>query len=194
VKTYPPSSGKTSVSVLLRRLARDRRGVSAIEFAMIVPILILIYVGTVEVSSALTVYRRTQQVAATAADLTAQVKSVVKSDIDDINAAATSILTPYSTTPLKIVLSSVVADSGNKGKVDWSCANKGSARAEDSSYPVPSGLTEPDSSVIVAEVTYTYSPMLGLTEIFSPGSFDITRTFYARPRKSLKVEKKDNGC
>ena len=119
----------------IARLARDRRGVSAIEFAMIAPVLILLYVGTVELGTALTVYRRTSQVAATAADLTAQVKTVTKSDIADIEAASSSILTPYSTTPLKIVLSSVVADRNNNGKVEWSCASSGSARSTGSILP-----------------------------------------------------------
>lgn len=181
----------------LRRMScfvRDSNGVSAIEFAMIAPALILLYVGAVELGTGLTVYRRTSQVAATAADLTAQVKTVTKSDIADIEAASSSILTPYSTTPLKIVLSSVVADSNNRGKVDWSCASTGSARASGSYYPVPTGLTEADSSVIVAEVTYSYTGLLGLTSIFNPGSFNMTRTFYSRPRKSTKVEKTDNGC
>lgn len=190
------SASAVPVSVLGRigRMLRDRRGVSAIEFAFILPAIILLYVGTAELGNALTVYRRTSQVAATAADLTAQVKTVTKSDIKDIQAAATSILTPYATSPLTIVLSSVVADSSNNGKVDWSCASSGAARGYNSSYPVPAGLTEADSSVIVAEVTYAFTPLLGLTSIFSPGSFTMTRTFYTRPRQSVKVEKTDNGC
>lgn len=178
----------------IAQIVRDQRGVSALEFAMVVPALILLYVGAVEVGNALTIYRRTSQVASTAADLTAQVKKVTKSDIKDIEAAAQSILTPYSTEPLKIVLSSVVADKNNHGKVEWSCASKGSARAKDSGYPVPNGLTEPNSSVIVAEITYAFTPLVGLTTFFSPGSFEMSRTFYTRPRRSLKVEKTDNGC
>ncbi len=99
---------------------RDKRGVSAIEFAMLVPIIILMYVGTVEIGNLLTVERRVETVASTAADLTAQVKQVSNADLSDIVAASTSILTPYATTPLKIVLSSVVADQNNNGKVAWS--------------------------------------------------------------------------
>ena len=178
----------------IKCMVRDRRGVSAVEFAIIAPVMILLYVGIVEVGHLLTVYRRTSQVASTAADLTAQAKTVTKSDIEDIEAAASSILTPYSTNPLKIVLSSVVADANNDGKIAWSCANRGGGRAEDSAFPVPPGLTEPDSSVIVAEITYSYEPLLGLTSIFSPGSVDMKRTFYTRPRRSLEVEKTDQGC
>ena len=175
-------------------MARDRRGVSAIEFAMIAPILILFYVGIVEVGNLLTVNRRTSSVAATAADLTAQLKSVAAVDLEDILKASGALLTPYSTTPLKVVLSSVVADKNNVGKVDWSCANKGAGRGTGSNFPVPAGVTAAESSVIVAEVTYSYKPMLGLDKVFSPGAFELKRTFYARPRKSIKVTKSEAGC
>jgi hypothetical protein len=48
--------------------------------------------------------------------------------------------------------------------------------------------------VIVAEVTYSFVPLLNLTQIFSPGAIEMKRTFYARPRKSLTVKKTDTGC
>ena len=168
---------------------RDRRGVSAIEFAMIAPLLILIYVAVAESGNALTVYRRTSTVAATASDLTAQVKAVSTADLQDIVAASASILTPYDPAPLKIVISSVVADNNNDGKVAWSYANKGTGRAVNSAYTIPAGLTEPGTSVVVAEITYGFTPLLDLTQIFSPGAFDIARTFYTRPRRSLTVAK-----
>jgi Flp pilus assembly protein TadG len=174
---------------LSRRMARDRRGVSAIEFAMIAPVLILFYVGIVEVANLLTLHRRTASVASTAADLTAQVKTVTTADLEDIVKASGALLTPYPTTPLKVVLSSVVADSNNVGKVSWSYASKGGARANNSTYPLPAGVTQADSSVIVAEVTYNYTPTLGLNKVFSPGAFEMKRTFYSRPRRSLAVTK-----
>lgn len=179
------------------RLMRDRRGVSAIEFAMIAPILILIYVAVAESGNALTVFRRTSTVAATASDLTAQVKQVSTADLQDIVAASASILTPYDPASLKIVISSVVADNNNNGKVAWSYANKGTGRAVNSAYTIPAGLTEPGTSVIVSEITYGFTPLLGLTDIFTPlfsGTVDcpapnICKNFYTRPRRSLTVTK-----
>ena len=77
------------------------------------------------------------------------------------------------------------------GKVAWSYASKGSARGINSSYAVPAGLTEANSSVIVAEITYDFTPLVNLTSTFSPGAFEMKRTFYARPRRSLTVAKTD---
>lgn len=175
----------------LRASRRDETGISAVEFALIVPIMISMYVGAVEFSHALTIDRRVTAVASTAADLVAQAEEVTAADLTDIFEASTSILSPYAAGPISIVVSSVEADDKNKTTVDWSCALNGSPHAEDSSYAVPTGLTQPFSSVIVAEVSYTYTPPVG--ELLTSG-ITLTDTFYLRPRRSLKVEKTDVGC
>jgi Flp pilus assembly protein TadG len=178
------------------RFARDRRGVSAIEFAMIAPVMILMYVGLAEVGNALTINRRVSTIATSAADLVAQEKTTSTADLKDVATAATRIMDPYLASPfsplqLKIVLSSVVADANNVGKVVWSCASKGgTTRATNSVYPTPVGLTQANSSVIVAEVSYDFKPLLNL-KAFNPGSFQMKQTFYERPRKSAQVTKSD---
>ena len=134
-----PLSGRTRESLQNGGVWRDKRGVSAIEFALLAPIILLMYVGTAEIGNLLTVERRVETVASTAADLTAQVKQVSNSDLSDISDASKSILAPYDTTPLKIVLSSVVADQNNNGKVAWSYSKNGSPRAVGSSYALPTG-------------------------------------------------------
>jgi Flp pilus assembly protein TadG len=186
-------SGKTRESPRTG-IWRDQRGGSAVEFAMLVPAIIGTYIATAELGNLLTADRRVETVASTAADLTAQVKTVVNNDLNDICDASKSILSPYDTTPLKVVLSSVVADQNNNGKVAWSYSESqhcggGSPRAVGSSYALPTGTTEAYSSVIVAEVTYAFTPLLDLKKVFSPGALNLQRTFYARPRRSLTVAK-----
>jgi Flp pilus assembly protein TadG len=131
--------------------------------------------------------------ASTAADLAAQKREVSTAELADIVKASESILAPYDTTPLKVVVSSV-ADQNNQGKVAWSCSSSGSGRAAGSSYALPTGTTAPNSSVIVAEVTSAFTPLLDLETIFSPGALDLQRTIYTRPRRSLTVSKTGTGC
>jgi Flp pilus assembly protein TadG len=194
----------------LRRLASaltNIGGASAVEFALIVPLVIALYAGSVNIGNLLTISRRSGEVASTAADLTAQVKTVCTRDLADITAAATSILSCDSVncdpTLLKIVLTSVVADANNSPKVAWSyAANGGTARAANSDVTLPAGLTQANSSVIMAEVTYAFSPLLNLKGTIgpidllsiNPGFFDMKRTFYSRPRKSLTVANTDPVC
>jgi hypothetical protein len=113
----------TGKAVAVWRIGRQTRRLGH-RGAIIVRVLILMDLGAVEIGNALTIYRRTSAVASTAADLTAQVKTVSTADLKDIVSASGSILTPYSVTPLKVVLSSVVADQNNNGKVAWSYASK----------------------------------------------------------------------
>ena len=180
------------------RALSDQRGVSAIEFALILPILLALYISAVEIGNALTISRRAGSVAGAAADLVAQDKTTSANGLKDVMEAATSIFASPDDAPddapLTIKLTSVVADSKNATKVAWSCANKGSGYAKDSAFAVPAGLTEADSSVIVAEVEYKYAPLLDLPEFGSPGAFTMTRKFYAKPRRSLTVQKTDQGC
>lgn len=176
----------------LRALARDTKGVSAVEFALLLPIMITMYIGAVEFSHALTVDRRVTAVASAASDLVAQSEEVNSGAVQDIFTAATSILLPYSAAPISIVLSSVVADSNNDTTVGWSCAhNGGAAHSTGSAYTLPEGLTQPFSSVIVAEVSYSYQPPIGH---YMTGGISMDEIFYLRPRRSLTVEWQGGGC
>lgn len=170
----------------LRRWRGDERGISAVEFALILPIMLTMYIGAVEFSHALTIDRRVTAVASAAADLVAQAEQVSDSDLNDIFEASTTIMMPYSATPISIVLTSVVADEENRTKVAWSAAHNGTPHAEGTDFTVPDGLTQPFSSVIVAEVSYNYTPPVGE---FLTGGITMTDKFYLRPRRSLTVEK-----
>lgn len=190
-KSFTGHAMVSRIQRALRNLAQDTRGVSAVEFALILPIMITMYIGAVEFSDALTVNRRVTAVASTAADLTAQAEQVTSGDVSDIFSAATSILAPYSTTPISIVLTSVVADGQNATTVEWSCSLQGAPRLQGAPFELPAGLTQPFSSIVVAEVTYNYSPPLGKMIV---GNINMSETFYLRPRRSLKVEMQGAGC
>lgn len=190
-KSFTGHAMVSRIQRALRNLAQDTRGMSAVEFALILPIMITMYIGAVEFSDALTVNRRVTAVASAAADLTAQAEQVTSGDVNDIFSAATSILAPYSTTPISIVLTSVVADGENATTVEWSCSLQGAPRSQGAPFDLPAGLTQPFSSIVVAEVSYNYSPPLGKMIV---GNVNMSETFYLRPRRSLKVEMQGAGC
>lgn len=176
---------------LARSALRDRSGISAIEFALILPVMIVMYMGAVELSHALTVDRRVSSVASSIADLAAQTEVIDAGEVQDLFTASTSIMTPYDASPISIVVSSVEANEDNETTVGWSCAHNGSPRSVGSEVTLPNGLTQPFSSVIMAEVTYSYTPPLG--EIIT-GNLTFSETFYLRPRRSLVVEWQGAAC
>lgn len=171
----------------LKRLGRDRRGVSAVEFALIAPAMIAFYFGLAEITQALLAERRTGHAASAVGDLVAQSSSVSGTDLTDIFKIAQTIMKPYPSAGLKMRVSSVTNTSGTT-KVDWSSADGLTAfQAGHILTDVPAGVASSGQSVILSEVEYTYdSPV----EFFM-GANGVTfkRKFYLRPRKSDKVLK-----
>lgn len=178
---------KSVIAKFLRKFSRNEKGLAATEFAMVVPIMIGMYMGAVEVGQALTIDRKLTSLASAASDLVAQSKSISESDVQDIFKITDTILSPYDTSSLRIVLSSVVADVDNVQQVEWSIANsEGTAHAVGSKIPgMPADATEANSSVIVAEVQYTYTSPVSY---YFKGDTSLSEMFFARPRKSLTVE------
>lgn len=182
-------SAQRSVSGMLARLRRAEDGFAAVEFAMIVPIMVVLFLGAVEFSAALTVDRRVTSIASATADLVAQSEQVTDDDLNDIMTIADSLMGGnIDPAPLTITIASLSADAAGTVRVDWSYdRNRGQPYAPGSNYPnVPNGLIDPLTSVIVADVTYDYDPPVGH---YIAGSIHLSERFYLRPRKTLKVDK-----
>lgn len=189
-----PSTDATSTAFLARRLAAWRlsaSGFAAVEFALILPIMISLFLGAVEFSMTLSLDRRVTTIASATADLVAQSEQISSADLDDIMTIANSLLAgAFPSAGLEIKLVSVVSDEDNNVTVDWS-RDKAGAEPYTNGTPftsLPAGLMEPLTSLVVAEVSYDYDPPIGK---YIVGSVNLTETFYLRPRKSLKVTKSD---
>ena len=169
---------------LLRRFEQDKRGVSAVEFAMLLPLMVTLYIGGVEVSSAIAVDRKVTQVARTLGDLVAQSTSVNATDMTNILNAASSVVQPYSPSLIQVTVSRVDVDSNNAAKVVWSKTLNGSVRPVNSSVTLPAALNTANTSVIWAETQYTYTPTIGYV---ITGPLTLRDQIYMRPRLSDTV-------
>ena len=187
VRSHQEAAARMTAHERLRRFWRNTQGLAAVEFALILPIMLALYFGTLETADALTASRRVANVAETAADLVAQQTTVSTSDVNDVFAASAAILTPYDTTAVKITITSVVASSTNVTTVAWSSAYGGAtARTVNSTVTLPTGLTTAGTSVIMAEVTYSYASPIGH---FIIGPITMSEKAYLRPRRSVTVAK-----
>tara|TARA_R110000824_G_scaffold118960_14_gene272257 strand:- start:391990 stop:392574 length:585 start_codon:yes stop_codon:yes gene_type:complete len=171
----------------IARASRNTCGMVAVEFALIIPVMLTLYFGTLETTNAMTAARRVTNVAQSAADLTAQAASLTNSDVNDIFAASSAILAPFPTNVVKITISSVVANASNASntKVSWSKGYGGaSPRSTNSSVTLPTGLTTAGSSVVMVEVTYTYTSPIAS---FITGPITMSEVAYLKPRRSIEV-------
>jgi Flp pilus assembly protein TadG len=176
--------------VLWRRtgLARAEEGMALVEFSLVFPILLILFVGTVEFSEGFAVNRKLTNAASTVSDLVAQVPQVSDADLSDIAEVAETLMQPYQAANLGLVVTSVEADADNNTTVGWSYAHGSGATARTGGTPLvlPAGLTEPNSSVIVAETSYQFTPTVAY---FLTGDITLTGRAYFRPRVSRVVEK-----
>ena len=167
-----------------RRAAKNEDGLAAIEFAFIAPVLVTLFIGTVEVTDALTCRAKVTSLASTAADLVAQDSNVTNADKTSIFNAVNAILYPYSTTGVQIRITSIIENGSGGYKVAWSDAQNTTANAVGATMTVPSGLVTTGGSVIKAEVTYTYASS---TAKMITGGLTMADTFYSRPRKVAQI-------
>jgi Flp pilus assembly protein TadG len=175
---------------LLRKFRKSQKGLAAIEFAFIAPVLGILLVGTIDVCNALSCKQKVTSVASSVADLVAQTPTVSTTDLTNIYAAANAIIYPFPTSGATIVVSSILSDGAGNGTVAWSNASTGTGLAKNSAFAVPTGLMSASScakgacSVIYTTVSYSYTSPLGK---FFLGTVAMNDYFYAHPRESATV-------
>ena len=168
----------------LRRFARDARGVSAVEFALIAPVLIGLYLGLAEFCQAYMAQKRTGHLTSQIADIVAQSDVVTRDELADTFAIGSMLLQPFPTTTLGMRVSGVTRGPDGVARVDWSRGQGMTARS--GSVTIPAGLINNGESIIMSEATYNYvSPLNKLL----PGTTRFSQTYYLRPRLVERI-----GC
>src|SRR5690606_2817181 len=118
------TTAMTGILVKLNRAARklrgDRSGVGAVEFALIAPVLIVLYMGSLEISVAMSVNKKLARASSTVADLVTQDESVDKTFLKSMVNVAESVMMPFRTDGMKIKITGIAIDDTGVGKATWS--------------------------------------------------------------------------
>lgn len=190
---------------LIRRWRRADRGIAAVEFGILLPFLLFIYMGSSELIQAMMSSRKTSVVARSLADLVSQQPvntSLTASQLDDIFKGAEGIIAPFPAAPLRMTVSSIEFTAktppatGYNARTKWTVTRNGGAprtcgtltsAADDvngGTGTIPAGLYGP-GSIIVADVWYQYTPAFGggvLAWSSQSSSIQMARSMYMRPR------------
>lgn len=169
---------------MLKPFLRARSGVAAVEFALLLPLAVLGFLGANEVSSAVQVAQRVSQTASTSADLVAQASTISNTDIANIFSASSAIAFPYPSSGETIVISSLNDNGGGTGRVAWSDAQNGTPRAVGSTMTLPTGVMTSGGSIILAEVSYSFLP--GTNYVIN-APIIMRNQFYSRPRRVTRI-------
>jgi len=168
----------------------NEKGISAVEFALIAPLMVLIYFGCIELSLLMRVDRRVTTTASSLGDLTARLVTVSDADMQELFDAAAVTMQPYSAQTARMRITSVVDDGSGETRVSWSDGHNMTAYTEDALITVPAGLVPTPGSVIVAEVEFEYTSSLGFV---LDTSQTLTDVFYLRPRRVTEIGRVRDG-
>jgi len=160
------------------------RGVAAIEFAMIMPVLVILFLASFDAARAMAIYMKVRAATYSLAAITNQYQTIASSDITSIVGATSAILAPYSQAPAVVTISQIAISWRGQATVAWSYSQGGTALVRGSSVTLPSTLNTNSSYLIFAQVSYRFSPIFGL---FAAGAINLSDNLYMTPRSSACV-------
>jgi Flp pilus assembly protein TadG len=176
-------------------LIGDHSGIAATEFAVIVPIMLVMFFGTVEFSSGVAVDRKVTLMARTLSDLTSQSTSVAYSDMTNFFSASNAVMTPYSATPTTATISELYIDPNTfQARVQWSRSATitstggvvlGAGHPPKTVLTIPAQLAVGGTYLIFSEVSYLYKPTIGYVMVKT--GVTLSDVSYTRPRQSTCV-------
>lgn len=168
----------------LRSFARNRDGVSAVEFAIVLPFMLTLYLGGVEVGDGLAIDFKATIAARTVVSLASLYINIDSTAMSNILGAASTVVSPYSASNMVVTLSEITTNANGQGTITWSASLNGTARTVGSSVTLPTALKTANISLLWGEVTYPYTPTMGYV---LTGTINIYQDIYFYPRMSSCV-------
>ncbi len=191
--------GFSAIWARAMRFCSDRRGVAAIEFAFVVPVLLIMYFVTMEASQAIETSKKVSRVSSMVADLITQQQTIVAADIDAIMKIGTSTLLPYRRSAPTIIVTAIQIADTPALDVTFLWSRKVGASAG-GPIIVPPALRIRNTFLIRVQTILGYEPVItwsannskatGLTSAFS--TINMSETYYLRPRRSTTIP--CSGC
>lgn len=174
-------TGQALETSRMQLLVRDERGLALIEFAFVLPILVLLFIGGFQLMDAISAYRKVGSTVRTLADLTSQNTTITASQADDILNASRQVMAPYSPASAVLRITQVQVQANGSGTVNWSRALNGTALAKNATVTLPTRLQTAGSYYVFSEINYTYTPRVASTLI---GTIPLAQAIYMSPRNS----------
>lgn len=192
------SGFRTAISRGLESVATDRRGASAVEFSLLLPVLVTLYLGGIGLSQVISIDRKVTALARALGDLVAKSDAVNTVELASYGGLSPVVLAPAPAKGAVMTTVAVWTDENLNSTVDWSYRSFGEGAAVGSdplpskgaAYSLPNGLASKSSQTIVTIVDYPYAPGFGagLT-----GTIEMNETLYLKPRNGKCVKNTDSG-
>ncbi|MEM5470996.1 TadE/TadG family type IV pilus assembly protein [Hoeflea sp. AS60] len=167
------------------RLRGDKSGVGAVEFALIAPVLIVLYMGSLEISVAMSVSKKLARASSTVADLVTQGETVDKAFLKSMVNVAQSVMMPFRTDGMKVKITGINIDGSGVGKATWSWQQDNTQPyAKDSTQTLPKDLAIPNTFLVRTEIEFDHKLLLimpGLSDV-DIRTLNMKKTYHLRQR------------
>lgn len=158
---------------------RDKRGIAALEFALLAPLMVFILFGSVVLIDALGANRRAQNATSSLADVIARDTEVTNQEVSSLWAALGVLMYPSGSTSMKACITSISINRDGNPVNEWSENRNGMDGCPFSAGSLPAAMRTPSTSVIVAQTSYAYTPPL---RFLIEDEIDMKHTVYRRSR------------
>lgn len=147
----------------LHRFLRNQRGIAAVEFALIVPVLMIAYLGASDLTQALAIDRKLSQVASTVSDLVAQQKTITRAEAQGFFQSGNAIMRPFDFDRMRLRLTIVEVDGGTAQVTGATMRNWTVEARNGNSFELPDDVIDLSEGryAVVATAAYDYQPMFG---------------------------------
>jgi Flp pilus assembly protein TadG len=163
----------------VRRFAAAKKGIAALEFAIIAPMMIFLLFGSVDLIDVLNANQRVQNSTAALADVVARDTEVSNDEVAGLWAALDVLMFPNEGADVDIRVTSVSVEDSTTARVVWSEGHGMAPRVANSTVVLPAAMMTPGTSIIMAETSFEYRSPLGF---LLPGPVSLTHNAYRRSR------------
>ena len=165
-----------------RALARDKRGVSAVEFALVLPLMVTLFLATVETTQGLQADRKVSLAARALSDLASQATTIADADMSNILDATADVIAPFNVSNAQMVVTGIQTDILGVSRAVWSDARNATRYSCGQVMTIPTELKPTLGTtgfLVLAEVKYSYTPTVAY---LISGSLLLSDRLYTRPR------------
>jgi Flp pilus assembly protein TadG len=173
-----------NLGTAIKRLPGDCRGVTAVEFALMLPLMLTLFLGSVETSQGVATQRKVSLTVHALADVATQYTDITNADMTNILNAGAAIIAPYPAQQLTEVISELSINAQGQASVVWSDTLGGTARTAGQVVNIPTALAVPNTYLIMAETQFSYTPSYGYV---LTGTITLTDQSYMLPRQSTSI-------
>jgi Flp pilus assembly protein TadG len=169
---------------LMANILKSTSGSVLVEFALVFPILLTMYLGSVTLSDAIACKRKVTIATRAVTDLTSRYSVISSDEMTKILNASTQVLAPYNASNAAIVITEVKVTDSTHARVIWSRARNGTPLTASSTITIPDGISPVNSYLLAGTIRYQYRPSVNFGFL---NTITFTETILISPRLADQI-------